>query len=306
MATFTSKDAIGAENLAARTSNIREDLANVIYDISPVETPFISAIKKTTASNIYHEWLTDSLAAPNTNNAQVFGADPTSATLTPRTRVGNYVQLLDKMIQVSDEQNKVDVAGMRQELAYQVAKGMKELKRDLEAIVLQANQAAQAPDPATNIPSKMASVGNWIATNVVTNVTPAVFTETMLQDILQQVWDQGGDVSMVILSSAHQRVADGFSGSATRFLDVTDESVTAAVRFYATSLGEVTFYPDRFGPADTIYVLDPDYWAIAQLGALKSTPLAKTGHSEKRLLSWYVTLEARNEKSSGKITNVTG
>ena len=46
---------------------IREDLENVIYDISPEETPFYSSLKKVKASNTYHEWQTDSLRSSAAN-----------------------------------------------------------------------------------------------------------------------------------------------------------------------------------------------------------------------------------------------
>ena len=74
----------------------REDLTDVIYDISPTETPFMSSIGKTKATAVYHEWQTDSLAAATTNNAAVEGADASDATLSPTVRLGNYTQILQK------------------------------------------------------------------------------------------------------------------------------------------------------------------------------------------------------------------
>jgi len=122
MATYKTYDTVG----------IREDLQNAIYDISPTTTPFMSTIGKSTAKNTYHEWQTDSLADATLDNAQVEGADAVSATLTPTTRVGNYTQISDKVIQVSTTDDKVDKAGRSTETAYQLAKASAEIKRDME------------------------------------------------------------------------------------------------------------------------------------------------------------------------------
>ena len=80
MAAYDRYTAIGA----------REDLTDVIYDISPTDTPIMSSIGKTKATSVYHEWQTDSLAAATTANALVEGASATEATMgTTRTPVIN-------------------------------------------------------------------------------------------------------------------------------------------------------------------------------------------------------------------------
>jgi len=301
MATYTSNDAINGETLDARSSNIREDLANVIFDISPTETPCVSAMRKTKASNVFHEWLTDSLAAPADNAAQ-FGSKPASATLTPRTRLGNYVQLLDAMVEVSDEQEMVDAASVQSELRYQTAKKLRELKRDLEYVVTALDRPANAYDPGTSTPARMRTIRNWIVTNEDTSGTARDFAETQLRSVITKCWEQGGSPNMVILNAAQQEIADGFVGTSTRYEDADSRRVHRAIDFYVTSLGEVQFMPSHFCGTGTVLVLDTSYWALAQLGALTTTPLARDGHTQKRMLSWYVTIEARNEASSGKIS----
>ena len=100
MPTFTAHTAIGQ----------REDLTDIIYDISPTETPFMSSVGKTKATAVYHEWQTDSLAAATTANAAVEGADATSATLAPTVRLGNYTQIIQKTVQVSGTLDTVNKA----------------------------------------------------------------------------------------------------------------------------------------------------------------------------------------------------
>ena len=119
---------------------VREDLSNVIYDISPTDTPIMSSIGKTKATNTLHEWQTDSLAAATTNNALIEGDDATAASLSPTVRLTNFTQIVGKTVQISGTLEAVDKAGRKSEKAYQLAKASAEIKRDIETI-LTANQA---------------------------------------------------------------------------------------------------------------------------------------------------------------------
>tara|TARA_Y100000031_G_scaffold150328_1_gene189534 strand:+ start:172 stop:477 length:306 start_codon:yes stop_codon:yes gene_type:complete len=70
---------------------IREDLADVIYNISPVETPFISNAGKGTATQTNHEWQTDALEAAAAN-AQIEGNDYTLDSRSATVRLSNYLK----------------------------------------------------------------------------------------------------------------------------------------------------------------------------------------------------------------------
>ena len=153
----------GGTGLASGTSNSavseREDLANFISMITRDETPFMSSIGKTKATAIYHEWQTDSLAAP-TNSKVSDGSDYTSIgpdfaavtgdgfagnvdpnTTPNRTRFGNYTQINAKTIAVSNTKRAVDQAGVADEYAYQLKKRGTEMRRDVEQDLV-GNQAA--------------------------------------------------------------------------------------------------------------------------------------------------------------------
>ena len=198
------------------TNEIREDLSNIIYDISPVDTPFMSNIGRDTAKNTYFEWQTDALASANTANAAIEGAAAGDADFTDTVRVANYTQISTKVISVSGTDNAVDNAGMRTQMAYQTAKASKELKRDMEAI-LTSNQAGSAG--STSVARKTAGLPTWLITNsqangatvsamsgsggngypdtAWTNLTgPAALTETMLKTAIQNVWAEGGEAKV--------------------------------------------------------------------------------------------------------------
>lgn len=118
-------------------------MSDIIYDISPTETPFLSSIGKTKATSTKHEWQTDALAAAVSNNAVIEGDEATMDASTATTRVFNYTQISDKTATVSGTQEAVNSAGRRSEMAYQMEKRMKELKRDVEKPYLKTMQKLQ-------------------------------------------------------------------------------------------------------------------------------------------------------------------
>ncbi len=296
----------------------REDLSDIIFNVSPTETPFVSAIGKTKATNLNHEWQVDSLAAAAAN-ANIYGDDVSGDALTATTRRGNRVQLLDKAVTVSDEQIAANPAGRKNELSYQMAKAMKEIKRDLEFNLVGVNNAKVTGTNA--VAAEMGSVQAYIFTNdslgatgasptgdgtdARTDGTQRAFTEDLFKDVLELVWTEGGDPKLAIMGSFNKRVASGFTGSATRQVDANSKKLYAAVDVYVSDFGETKLVADRFSRSRDVLIIDPEYWKLATYDGLKQKELAKTGHAEKRMLSWYVTLEACNEKSSGGVFDLT-
>ena len=136
--TFDTYDSVGE----------REDLSDVIYSISPTDTPFLSSAAKTQATAVLHEWQTDSLAAASTSNAVIEGDEATLDASTATSRLSNSCQIMDKTVVITGTQEAVDKAGRASEIAYQIAKRAKELKRDMEA-TLTGNQAEVAGNSTT-------------------------------------------------------------------------------------------------------------------------------------------------------------
>jgi hypothetical protein len=314
MPTFTRFDAVGA----------REDLVDVIYDISPQDTPIMSSIGKSKATAVYHEWQTDSLAAASTGNAAVEGADATSATLSPTTRVGNYTQIVQKTIQISGTLESVNKAGRKSEKAYQLAKASAELKRDIEAIIT-ANQGQSAGN--SNTARVMGSLLSWIKTN--TNKqssstagtdpttsgistrgdgTTRTFTETMLKDVVQKVFTAGGTPSLLVVPPALKQVVSGFEGLAQhRYNSNATGQITilAGADLYQSDFGVISIVPNRFMRSRDALVLDPEYAALAYLRPFQTNDLAKTGDSEKTQILAELTLEVSNEAAHGIVADLS-
>lgn len=297
---------------------IREDLSDKIWDISPTATPFQSMIGKNKASNTLHEWQTDELAAANGANAVIEGDDSTTDDATPTVRLNNQTQILDKVPRVTETADAVNTAGRSKEMAYQVAKRAKEIKRDLESALL-LNQAKVAGNDTTA--RRMAGVPSWIATNTSagaggadpagtgadarTDGTQRAFTEALLKAVLQSCADEGGEPDCVMLGTFNKQVASGFSANVTREQSAEGGKINAAVDFYVSDFGTLKFVYNRFQRARDALVIQKDMWKISQLRGLRNTELAKTGSSIRRKLEMEVTLEACNEKASGIVADLT-
>lgn len=311
MAAYDRYSAVGA----------REDLTNVIYNISPTDTPIMSSIGKTKATGVYHEWQTDSLAAATTSNALIEGASASEATLSPTTRLGNYTQIVGKTVMISGTLEAVDKAGRKSEKAYQLAKASSEIKRDIEAIIT-ANQGQTAGSSASSA-RKMGSLLSYIKTNTnvssgtTAGVDPATigvstrtdgstrtFTEALLKDVIAQVFTEGGTPSTLFVSPALKQVVSGFTGLAAQRYQVPTNgqaTILAGADLYQSDFGVLQIVPNRFMRTRDALVLDPEYAALAYLRPFQTNELAKVGDADKTQILAELTLEVRNEAAHGGV-----
>jgi len=305
--TFDTYDSIGE----------REDLSDVIYNISPTDTPFLSSAAKTKATAVLHEWQTDSLAAAVTNNQVIEGDEATADAITATTRLSNSCQIMDKTVVITGTQEAVDKAGRASEIAYQIAKKAKELKRDLEASLTSNNAEVTGSATAARVAGGLRS---WVATNdlmgtsgtsgglgntAATNGTQRVFTESLLKSVIKSVWDAGGNPTMIMVGPFNKQKLSGFTGNSTRFDAGADATLYTSVDVYASDFGQLQVVPNRFSRDRDAWVLDMDYWGVSFLRDFTMHEIAKTGDADKRQLLLEATLESRNEAASGVVADVT-
>ena len=296
---------------------IREDLSDSVWDVSPEEVPFSSNCKKESVENTYFEWQTDSLAAVSADTA-VEGDDATFAPASPTVRLGNYTEILEKTAMTSGTLEATNRAGRGKEMAYQVAKRVKEIKRDFEHHLVGLNQARVAGDDSTA--RKTASYSAWCASNTdgaaadpagtgadaATDGTQRAFTETLLTNVIDACWLSGGNPTVIMANAFNKRALNGFSGHADQVRhDAADKSVINAVSVYESDYGVMQVVPNRFLRARDVLVFEKDYWSIGILRGMKNTPIAKTGDAEKRQVVMEAGLMAKNEASSGIIRDLT-
>ncbi len=296
---------------------LRESLANEIFNISPEETPFLSAIGKEKGSAQFEEWQTDALAAAGNNKVEQ-GNEATFSAITPTARVGNRMQISEKTYAVTGSQEAVSKAGRKSEIAYQDAKKMVELKRDIEFACLQNTTAIAA---AAGVAGQARGVAGWLQTNnslgatgvapnPITNVAPTdgtarALTEQMLKDVAKAAWDQGGNPSLLFVPSAQRAAVSAFTGGATKFDKTEDKTLNATVEVYVGDFGRYSIINSRYQRSRDIFLLDPELWSLMTLRPMKGEDLAKTGDSKKRMINTEWTLKAKNEAGSAAIRDLS-
>lgn len=311
--TFSSYDAAGN----------REDLSDVIDLVAQEQTPFMSKVAGTSeATNVYHEWQTDSLASVDTANYVIEGDEATIDSVTATTRVGNRLQISDKTAIITNTQEVIRKAGRKSEMAREMDKKTRELKRDMEYTLL-SNQASVTGNDST--PRRCGGLESWLTSNVsrgsggssggfssgnttaATGGTARAFTEDLFKTVLRSCADNGAEPKFVLLDSFNRQVFSTFAGNATAMRSAEDKKLYASVRVYESDFGPLTvLYTPRMSAGSCI-IVDPSRINVAYLTKRKFfiQDLAVTGDAIKKQLLSEFTLEVGNEKAHGIVADLT-
>lgn len=295
----------------------RESLSDMIYNISPEETPFVSAIGKGKANAVYEEWQTDALEAA-TNNKVVQGNEPTPNAIVPTLRLGNRTQISEKTYAVTATQEAVNKAGRKSEVTYQDVKKMKELKRDIELAALQnptAIAAAAAVAPQARgvlgfIMTNTSKGATGVDPNPYTNVGPTdgtqrAFTEALLVEAATKAWQNGGNPTMLFLPSSQRPVFSAFNAGAQKQYAIKEKELTATVSVYEGGYGTYKVVNSRYQRQRDVFGIDASSWEILTLRPFKATELAKTGDNTKKMVNTEWTLKCDNEASNFAVRDLT-
>ena len=311
---------------------IREDLEDIIYDISPMDTIFTSTISKGKATNTLHDWQTDALDAPNTTagggNAYIEGDDFSGQAITATQKLRNYCQISRKDFVVTRTANKVNTAGRKEELAYQMVRKGDALKRDIETAVLRNYAATAGSSVSARVSASVenmiyqtnhimasgqttastAAPVSGIFSGAVTDGSATAFLETDLKSALQQAWSCGGTTDVILLPAALKNKFDLFTGIATRFRDVSSgkqAQVIAAADVYVSSYGSHKVVLSRYMRNSVVLCLDMSTWGLSWLDKMHVEDIAKSGDSEKRMIVAEWTLVGKTPTANTKLGNVT-
>ena len=307
---------------------IREDLSNIIYNIAPSETPFLSGCGRETADNTFFEWQTDDLTAAAASRS-LEGDDPASLAVAEPTRVGNYTQISVKAVQTSGTAEAVDFAGRKSSQAYQLAKRAKEMKRDMEKMLMD-NVARNAG--AAGTARVTAGLAAWVATNYHTlggapsppglgsassgngtdtasdATSTGTLTEAGMKTVIKECFDSGGTPDTILVGSSNKQVISALSQTVSSLRTAADKaapaSVVASVDVYVSDFGTFKIIPDRFQRARDCWFIDFDFWAVAYLRPFQTETLAKTGDSIKQMLIAEYGLMSKNQKANGFLADV--
>jgi len=307
------------------SAGLREDLENVIYDISPTDTPFMSMGGRMDAIAVNHEWQTDALASA-ADNFNEEGATLTAAEPAATTRLGNICQISLKTTLVSGTLDAVSKAGRREELAYQMSKRSKELKRDMERAMVGVNQSKTAMAADSTV-RKLGSLSSWVTTNASvgsggtaagaggngtarTDGTARTFTETLLKASILSAYDEGADIKYLMMAPSQKQTFSSFVGvggasGVSNFNDVADQRIIGGMDVYVSDFGEMAVVPNRFQRSRDVWLLDPEYYGVAYLRPFFQREVASTSDGEQRAIIAEYTLVCKNEKALGAVYDLS-
>ena len=305
---------------------VREDLSDILSNISPTETPFQSMCKKGSISNTMYKWQTESLAAA-ASNAQIEGAAAPAASMELPTMQYNYTQILSKVAKVTGTADVTTAAGRKREMAHQVKNKMLELKRDLEFALTQ-NDIAVIGD-ASSTAGKLKGLECWIGDNqalgaagtpvapnpeggtgsvgvAATDGTAEAFTETRLKTVLQSAYSTGGNPDTIMAGPGNRAVFSTFDGvSSQQNVDVAKGTIVGSMSIYESDWGTLKVVPNRFQRNRTVFVLDSSDFTLANLRPLETFDIAKTGDFDQKQLIMECGLRVENWHKHGCVRDCT-
>jgi hypothetical protein len=292
----------------------REDLSNIIYNISPMQTPFMSSIGTRNVNNVIFEWQTENLPTPS-GAGQLEGFNLTRAASTATARVKNACQISYRDATVTGSQEASDAAGKKSEMAHQLAIMAKALKRDMEEALCQ-NNAKEEGDATTARQTR--SFEAWISSNAsrasdgaagsdttaATDGTQRDLTEDLLKDVLEDMFQNGAEPNLAICGPHNKQVISGFTGrsQARQFVDAN--TVEASVAIYSSDFGELKIVPSNRSRERSLLLVDPEFAKVSYLRNFETIDIATIGDAETKMIVAEYGLEVSNEAAHGVVADL--
>ena len=288
MPQYTSYDTVGK----------KEDVSDVISNLSPTKTPFVTAIGTEKVTNKLFQWQEDELRAVQ-SNAALEGFTAADASLTPTVMRDNVTQILEKTIKISGTTDAIDHYGRAKETAYQLAKASAEVKRDLEHACVGTKQAKAAG--SSGVARTFAGVQAQIDASLI-NVTGGAATpisEDNLLDTIEELWNGGSEPTTIMVTAEDSRVVAGFAAASGRNRDFgAGKKIVNVVDLYVSPFGEQKVQLNRFLAAGDTFIYDPDMWKLCVLRNWFRETLAKDGDNTKMMIVGEFSLKHKNFKAS--------
>ncbi len=286
----------------------KEDISDIITNISPSDTPLHSRLGRVRAIATYHEWLEDELGEAR-DNAFPEGFTFVTEDVPPRQRLGNYTQIMWRGIHVTGTQEAVAKHGLSSEMAYQMQRTLKELSTDFERALL--TQDTMIPGTVAAMTRQFGGLPYWIVTHVLDNSgMPRPLTFDLINSALEEVWADGGHPTLLLVSPRSKRIISTFTAGNVKYMDGNKtRRLTQMISVLETDFGVVTCVTDRHLPGgadDVVYGLSPEYLKRAILRPFKQQDIPKISDMERRGVYGEWTLECRAEKAHFAIKDLDG
>ncbi len=280
------------------TGNIREDLMAKVWDVSRTPLPFQDRIGTGTCSSNIHEWTMDKLGTAAANAYVENASVPETGTTSAPTDIGNsassanvirarnHCQISGKAVTVSKRSQDVQTSGNTASLAYQLMQRQRELRQDMEFILL-SNTASLAGNATTTAPL-LGGYLSWVedktsptqnlfvsaaatpsadggydestllTTAAASTATVAAISEADLRDAIEAVYNGGAEASVAMCRPSLKRIISQYMyTSSARIAQLTSEVgqgttgqdvARGAVSVFISDYGVVELVPNRHFP----------------------------------------------------------
>ncbi len=292
----------------------REDLSNIIYNISPMQTPFMSSIGTRNVKNVVFDWQTEVLPTPS-SSGELEGFELSRSAAQATVRESNVCMISKRDATVSGSQEVSDAAGKRSEMAHQLALMAKALKRDMEEALCQKGAKTTGNASTARVTGGFES---WVETNVSrgsggagagngaapTDGTQRALTESLLKDVLQLSFENGGEPSLAICGPHNKQIISGFTGRSQARQMIDANTVEASVSIYSSDFGELQIVPSNRSRERSLLLVDPEYAKVAYLRNFQTVDIATIGDAETKMIVVEYGLEVSNEKAHGIVADL--
>ena len=294
MATFTTYNQIA----------MKEDVSDIITDITPTDTPMSTMMKSEKVSARTFSFLEDSLRAAAAN-FKVEGAAAAPITLGNVTERSNTTQILEESFVISATSDAVATHGRAKETAYQLGRTLKAIKRDLEFAYVGAAQATVVGSASAG--RKMTSLINQISTAVDSgsNSTDAL-TEAKLLVAGQTAYTNGSSPTVLMIKPADSLIVASMAAVSGRNREIAQgKTLVNVVDLYVSPFGQYKVVLNRHMLATVALLIDPTMFKQCVLRPFSRTLLAKTGDADTHMVIGEYSCKHTNFGDSVKITNLT-
>jgi hypothetical protein len=292
----------------------REDLSNIIYNISPMQTPFMSSIGTRNVKNVVFDWQTEVLPTPS-SSGELEGFELSRSAAQATVRESNVCMISKRDATVSGSQEVSDAAGKRSEMAHQLALMAKALKRDMEEALCQNGAKTTGNATTARVTGGFES---WVETNVSrgsggsgagngaapVDGTQRDLTEALLKDVLQLSFENGGEPSLAICGPHNKQIISGFTGRSQARQMIDANTVEASVSIYSSDFGELQIVPSNRSREKSLLLVDPEYAKVAYLRNFQTVDIATIGDAETKMIVVEYGLEVSNEKAHGIVADL--
>lgn len=228
------------------------------------------------------------------------GTDAIEAVTESPSRPYNYTEIFTDTAKTTGTQEAVAQVQDFGKLERQTDKKYLELARQLERTAISGIRAVGSNSVARTTGGLL----QFISTNK-TPMAAAAPTEDDLLDLMQSIWDAGGDPSLILVNSVQKRRIAGWYGDRIRFTGTLRlPGGGPVIDTFTSDFGEASILLDRWVDHAEIDVVSPEYFELIPLAGRTffESDLAKTGDSEKKMILGEYGFKCKAEKAHGRLT----